>query len=63
MKKIKAKIKSLKKEVDGLVKVREQYFITKPESWQDSITGDRYDVKTGILRELSEALGEQLSNF
>lgn len=52
---IKQKIKKLQKEVLNEVHMREQYWQSKPESWQDSLTGDKYYQKLDALRDFLDS--------
>jgi phenylalanyl-tRNA synthetase alpha subunit len=49
-------LKAFRKEIHA----REQYFLSKPETWQDSITGDRYSAKTEMLESFVEDIESTL---
>ena len=50
MKQLIKKQKSLLKAFQKEVKKREDYFLSKPATWQDSLTGDKYSTITEMLQ-------------
>jgi hypothetical protein len=63
MKKLINRAKKLKKDIDKEASSREKIFLSKSVSWQESVTGDKYQVKTDCLREMSSMIDEALSAF
>lgn len=57
------KANSLLNQVNKEVSKREKYFLSKPESWQESVSGDKYSTRTDMLSELSQEMEAQLNNF
>lgn len=51
---IKAKIKSLHEDLKIEINNRNDYYMTKSESWYNTNLGEEYSIKTDILIELYE---------
>lgn len=52
------KIAKLQKDIEKDLKLRKDYYLSKPESWQDSMAGDKYQNNSDRIQEMCDLLSE-----
>lgn len=45
------------------ITIRNNFYMEKPMTWQESVTGDKFIAKTEQLKELADAMDEQLTYY